>query len=135
MQALDHVHEWMTRENGARGGNRLGEVVDLVLVEYGVNDAWTPADELTKMNLPHTWESCYTRLEAVAEYIFRYLLSLPRHPAVVWLEANPGNAQMNPSPAHLQAAERFGIPYARCRFNLAVVVAWLWWWCSFCKES
>jgi hypothetical protein len=36
--ALNHLESYFTAVNGARGGKTVGEVVDLVIVDYGVND-------------------------------------------------------------------------------------------------
>jgi hypothetical protein len=113
--ALSDALDKFPLENSARGGARLGDVVDLVIVEYGVNDGFLKSHaDMMKLNLPFSWDAGLGRIEAVTEYLFESLLSLPAHPAVMYLETGTPATGMSSSPAHLEAAERFGVPFARC---------------------
>jgi len=57
--------------------------------------------------------------EAVSEYFLRLLLALPSKPAVVMLETGSGDGMFNTAPAHLQAAERYGVPFVSFRKALS----------------
>lgn len=84
-----------------------------MVIEYGVNDGWPDAGSIEKMGFNGSWSGATQRLEAVSEFLVRFLLDLPSQPAVIWLETGAGNALFNPTVAHLEAAERFGVPFAR----------------------
>lgn len=107
----------------ARDKRRLSEVVDLVLVDYGVNDGYLKDDlqgtymsSLGRKRNIKDWQSI---LEARSEYLFEHLLLLPSNPAVVNVEIGAPDGGWNPTLAHLEAAERLGIPFVGYREALS----------------
>jgi hypothetical protein len=119
--ALDHIQEWFSLENGARYHKQLGEVVDLVLVEYAVNDGLVNRDTLGNLrNVLEQEETNYLAVrEAVHEYFMNFVKKLPNDPAIVYVETGTPESVFNPTLAHLDAAQRYGVPAVSVRHMLS----------------
>jgi hypothetical protein len=107
----------------ARDRRRLSEAVDLVLVDYGVNDGYLKDDlqgtDMSSLGRTRNIKDWQSILEARSEYLFEHLLSLPSKPAVINVETGAPDGAWNPTLAHLEAAERLGIPFIGYREALS----------------
>lgn len=101
----------------------LSEVVDLILVDYGVNDGYLKNDlqgtNFASLGGKRNIKDWQAVLEARSEYLFEHLLSLPSAPAVINIEIGTSDGDWNPTRAHLEAAERLGIPFIGFREALS----------------
>jgi len=103
-------------KNGSRSGDPLGNVLDLAIVEYGVNDGiFGVQSKWTEGLGANTAEEHVQGLKERTELFFNELLSLPSSPAVVNLEIGNPRGDFNPTLAHLEAAERTGVPVVSFR--------------------
>ena len=69
---LENMNDLMTTSNATRGGFTLADIVDLVIIDYAVNDGFIDSGQLAGLGLPRSWSGAFTRLEAVSEYILHY---------------------------------------------------------------
>ncbi len=102
---LGHVREFFTRKNGARGGRILGEVVDLILSDYSVNDAYIDKNANEAAKLVHSNLSSASVLESVTEFAIRELLAVKSKPAVVYVETGTPSGHINASPSHTEVSK------------------------------
>jgi len=117
---LGRLHEFFFSAKGARGGRTLEEVVDLVVVEYGVNDAFVNPKELKREGISPNENAANARLEAISEYFVNFVQALPRRPALVYHAGRSPEGVMDPMPAYLEAGARLGIPVS----SYLHVMAW-----------
>jgi len=114
--ALGHLQEYFNADNGARGGNKLKDVVDLIVVDYAVNDGhFLDKRLLQRLGLKQTEDDALKRIEAITEFILKFILALPSQPAVVYLETASPEQHFDASVAHLEGAQRYGVPVASFR--------------------
>lgn len=117
---LPRVREIFSAPNVSRFGAPLGEVIDLVIHDYGVNDQYVPTKQ--EMKVPgdsYTQENMLAELESTTEYFLRTLLALPGKPAVVLLETGDTPCHFSSFPAHLEAAERYGVPFISFKHRMS----------------
>jgi hypothetical protein len=107
---LGHVYELFNREGGARGGKRLGDVVDLVLVDYSVNDGQRFNTALNRLHLQNNENNYQGRLSSLVEYFVRFVLKRPNKPALVYVESGASQDFEDSFKGHYDTLKRYGIP-------------------------
>jgi len=91
---------------------KLGDVIDLVLVDYTVNDGMTMRVSLDKINLESTENNVLGRVEALTEYFINYIMKVKNKPALLYIENGSPQGHIDSLQAHYDAAKRHGIPMA-----------------------
>ena len=109
--AFEHMLEYFSEPNGARGGRRLADAVDLVVVEYGVNDGYSlDKGTLARLGVERTMDGILSAREATSEYVMKYLLTLPGKPAVLYMATGSTESHLDSLMAYYDAARRFKVP-------------------------
>jgi len=104
-----------------RGKRSLEEVVDLVVVEYGVNDAFVDPKEFKRKGVSPNENAANARLEAISVYFMKFVHVLPHRPALVFHAGrSPAEGVIDPLPAYFEAGARLGVPVS----SYLHVIAW-----------
>jgi hypothetical protein len=84
------------------------------VVDYAVNDGhFLDRNLLHRVGLKQTEEDSLKRVEAITEYMLKFILALPTEPAAIYLETGSPEQNFDASVAHLEGARRYGVPVAR----------------------